>query len=204
MHVLSSMSSMFLTIENRRQQKSNASSKKKQQQLLNNAGKSTLGKGNVLGGSATKSSLLTGDTVGSPAEFQSNAVAKWPVSNSPFEAPSKDTNQQNIDPFSNPAFVSFTLPNDDAPSNKMVQVPRSLTSPLPRDGANALRFWFFSTRESCDTFVTDVFLYLNNVDLFNALLVSTKWKELALSNVSLFPVLPCDTRCFISRARLLY
>jgi hypothetical protein len=37
------------------------------------------------------------------------------------------------------------------------------------------------------------------VDLFNALLVSTKWKELALSNVSPFP----DTLCF-HRARLLY
>jgi hypothetical protein len=170
--------------------------------VLNNAGKSTLCKGNVLGGSATKSSLLTGDTVGSPAGFQSNAVAKWPVSNSPFEAPSKDTDQQNIDPFSNPAFVSFTPPND-APSNEMVQIPRSLTSPLMRDCANALRFWFFSTRESCDTFVTDVFLYLNNVDLFNALLVSQKWKELALSNVSLFPSRLCGSLCF-RHARLLY
>jgi len=61
---------------------------------------------------------------------------------------------------------------------KIVEVPRPITSTL---ASNVHQFWFFANRSHFDSFITDVLLYLNNVELFNALLVSRAWKDRALS-----------------------
>ena len=179
--------------------------------MLNSASKSALSKGtaNILGGLSGKSSLLTGkptsstSTTNAPLALQTNggaaAAANWQQrvihqmknqqsmgsSSSSMSQPKMDLGAGDYFSNGSTTAVSFQLPTDTHGANKTMQIPRSIMSSgesMHRAAHTARRFWFFATRDACESFCTDVFLYLNNVDLFNALLVSCQWKELALSN----------------------